>query len=278
MKRKYPMTAPMLKMERLRRRLRSLKSALIAFSGGVDSTFLLAVAHEELGERLLAVIATSPSYPVRELQAARRCARRLKVRHIVITTDEMKNPAFVRNAPDRCFHCKSELFERLTRIAARQGLTHVLDGSNADDRGDYRPGRRAAEAHGVLSPLMEIGFTKADIRAASVAMGLPTASKPALACLASRFPYGTAITVAGLKAVDHAENALRRFGFGQVRVRAHDRVARIELTRDEMARALDPAMSRRIVTAAKRAGFLYVTIDLEGYRTGSMNAVLADAS
>jgi uncharacterized protein len=251
-----------------------MRRVVIAFSGGVDSTFLAVVARQVLGDQVLAVTAVSPSLPAAELKSARGLAQRLKLRHRVIRSHEMDNPLFIRNLPDRCYHCKKELFGRLATIARRGGYAHVLDGSNADDCGDYRPGRQAAAEFGVRSPLMDLGVTKAEIRAASRAMGLPTADKPAFACLASRFPYGTKLTAPGLRAVDKAEKRLARLGFAQLRVRAHGDIARIELAPDQIGKALLPRIRQRMVQIAKEAGFRYVALDLQGYRTGSLNEIL----
>ncbi len=262
------------KMEALEKSLRSMGSVLVAFSGGVDSTFLAAVAQAVLGDRALAVTAESPSLPRHELEEARRLAELIGIRHRVVRSNEMSLPAFVHNAPDRCYHCKTELFGLLAEIARAEGLKQIVDGSNTDDAGDYRPGQQAAREKGIRSPLAEAGFGKKDIRAASERMGLPTADKPSFACLASRFPYGTQITEEKLRAVERAESALRLMGFTQVRVRAHDELARIELDPGEIERALSADFRFRIVEAVKSAGFKYVTVDLQGYRTGSMNETL----
>lgn len=254
--------------------LRALGSVIVAYSGGTDSAFLAAAAHGVLGGQAEAVTADSPSLPRKELAAARELAARIGIRHRVIETHEMENPAYRRNAPDRCFHCKTELFTLLGHLAREKESRTVVDGFNTDDLGDYRPGREAAGQLNVRSPLLEAKWSKADIRSASRLMGLPTADKPASACLASRFPYGTAITPEGLRSVEQAEDALRGLGFAMVRVRAHGKYARIELAAGDIERAVREPLRSEIVRQVKAAGFRFVALDLQGYRTGSLNEEL----
>jgi pyridinium-3,5-biscarboxylic acid mononucleotide sulfurtransferase len=270
--------SPEQKQQALAALLDSLGSALIAFSGGVDSTYLLWIARRTLGpERVVALTATSPTYPLHEFAESRRLAEAIGVRQLVVESNELEIPGFADNPPRRCYHCKHELFSLCVAKARELALTAVLDGANLDDLADYRPGHEAARELGIRSPLLEIGLNKADIRALSHAAGLPTAAKQPFACLASRFPYGTRITAARLHQVDHCESFLRAQGFGTFRVRFHDDTARIEVAATEMARLLEPALRQELVKICKAAGFTYVALDLEGYRTGSMNAGIAAA-
>jgi uncharacterized protein len=266
------------RLKKLRSILESMDRVVVAYSGGVDSSLLLKVASEVLGRKVYAVIASSPTYPEREIRAARALARKFKVGHEVIATSEMDNPAFTANPPLRCYHCKRELMGEIRKIADRMGIAVIVDGQNADDVGDYRPGARAAAEMGVRSPLREAGLSKADIRALSKRYGLPTWDKPAMACLASRFPYDTPITAEALAWVERSEDALRGLGFVQLRVRHHETVARIEVPPGEIARVVKPGMREKIVAALIKAGYTYVTLDLAGYRTGSMNETLAPSA
>ena len=252
--------------------LRQQAAVVVAYSGGVDSAYLAAVAGKVLGDRALAVTADSPSLARSHLERARAIAEQFALRLEIITTGEMDNPAYAANGPDRCYHCKSELFGRVMAVLrARFPDALLLDGTNADDAGDYRPGRAAAREQGVRSPLLEFGFTKSDIRIASRAMGLPTADAPASACLASRLPYGTSVTPERLAQVERAEAALMALGFRQVRVRHHGEVARIEVGPDELDRMLDPATRERALQGVTAAGYRYAALDLKGYRSGSLN-------
>lgn len=251
--------------------LRSLDSAAIAFSGGVDSAFLLAMAHEALGDRVLAVTLVSDSMPDQDREEAVRFCNDRNIRQVLLETDLLELEEFTHNPPNRCYYCKKDLFTRIRSLAEEQGIPFILDGSNADDAGDYRPGMQALTELGIRSPLLELDFTKAEIRAYSREMDLPTWDKPSLACLASRFVYGETITRNRLKMVGEAEQLLRHLGFRQMRVRIHDRMARIEVLPEEIARAAVPEIREKIVEKFTELGFLYITLDLKGYVTGSMN-------
>jgi len=258
----------------LRARLRAAGRVLVAFSGGVDSSYLAWVAHDELGEGALAVTAVSPSYPAAHRRVAEQVVRDFGIAHRFVETAEMASAAYRANRPDRCYHCKSELFAVLGALRDELGFDAVAYGVNTDDTGDFRPGHRAAAERGVLSPFLEAGLSKADIRALSRAAGLPTADLPASACLASRLPYGTEVTAERLRQVEEGEARLRDLGFRQVRLRHHGELARVEIDPAELPRALEPAMAKAIVAAVKPLGFRYVSLDLEGYRTGALNEVL----
>ncbi len=260
------------KWDTLKETLLSLGSVLVAYSGGVDSTLLLKVARDTLGEKASAVTVKGEVHPQWEVEEALQVARDMGVEPPVVELSVLDHPAFAANPPDRCYHCKRLIFTRLKEIARGRGLAWVVEGSNLDDLGDYRPGRRALEELGVRSPLLEAGLTKAEIRTLSRYLGLPTWDRPSLACLASRFPYGTALTAAALKQVDQAEAFLGELGFGQRRVRHHGDIARLEIEAGDWPILLENR--RRIVARLRELGYTYVTVDLAGYRTGSMNEVL----
>ncbi len=264
-----------IKYEQLKETLRGMQSVAVAYSGGVDSTFLLKVAVDELGpERVLGMIAVSESYPARELEEAKQLAQEMGARIRLIETEELSNPDYASNPVNRCFHCKTELFTKMFPLAKEEGLKEVLYGVNADDLGDFRPGIQAAKRMGARGPLQEAGLTKNEIRLLSRQLGLRTWDKPAYACLSSRIPYGQRITKEALLQVDAAEAFLQDLGFRQVRVRHHDKIARIEIPRDDMPRFFSSGAAELAAAKLKELGYQYVTLDLQGYRTGSMNEVL----
>lgn len=266
------------KYDVLRDILSSMGSVAIGYSGGVDSTLLVKVAVEVLGDKTLAMIGRSKTYPTREFEDAVALAERIGARYVVVDTEETDDLKFRENPPDRCYYCKTELFGKLQELAEREKIDWIADGTIADDVGDFRPGMRAKSEHHVRSPLLEAGMTKEDVRAVSKELGLPTWDKPSFACLSSRFPYGTGITTENLTKVDQAETYLRDAGFRRFRVRFHDEhTARIEVAPDDIPRFLDPAFREALVARLRELGFLYVTLDLKGYRTGSMNEVLSEA-
>lgn len=264
------------KYSRLKHRLLDLESVVVAFSGGVDSTLLLRVAADTLGpDKVLALTATSPTYPTFEFEQSRQLAAEIGVKQLVVESNELEIPGFAENNPRRCYHCKHELFSICLKYAAEQGFAAVLDGSNLDDLGDYRPGRDAIKELQVHSPLLEAGLGKEEIRQLSKQLQLPTWDKQPFACLSSRFPYGTEITAERLRQIDRCESWLRRQGFRNYRVRFHDQIARIEVAPAEIPRLLDSTLRGQLVSEFKAAGFTYVTLDLQGYRTGSMNETLS---
>lgn len=262
------------KVARLRSVLGGLESALVAFSGGVDSSFLLHEAAAVLGARCVAFTTVSPTTPAGDFDDARRLARALAVPHVVRDTDELAIPGYAANPVDRCWFCKDNLFVLCAEEARARGIAAVVDGANVDDLHDHRPGLAAAAEHGVRHPLVEAGFTKDDVRAASRAAGLDTWDRPASPCLSSRFPYGTAITREGLRRVADAEDVLRRLGLRDLRVRDHDRLARIEVPVDAMPLFLDPAVREHVTSALRHLGYLWVSLDLAGFRSGSLNVAV----
>jgi len=262
------------KSELLRENLASAGSLLVAYSGGTDSAYLAYAAHEALGERMLAVIADSPSLPRKELADAMAFAGLHGIPVRVLQTNELEKPEYARNDAQRCFHCKNELFTQMEEARTRLGFEYLAYGMNLDDRGEFRPGQRAAEMHGALAPLVDAGLSKQEIRVLAREAGLSLADKPSSACLSSRIEYGREVTAENLAQVERAEAALHALGFAQVRVRHHGNLARVEVAREDLERALTLSMLDRMTEAVRTAGFLYVTLDMQGYRSGSMNDVL----
>jgi pyridinium-3,5-biscarboxylic acid mononucleotide sulfurtransferase len=262
------------KLDNLKKHLKRLKSVAVAYSGGVDSTFLLKVAHEMLGDDVIAVTARSSTYPAREFREAADFVQKNGIRHVIITSEELDIEGFSDNPTNRCYYCKRELLSKISEVARSNNIRHVVEGSNVDDLGDYRPGMQAVKELGVGSPLKEAGLGKEEIRILSKRMDLPTWNKPPFACLASRFPYGQKITRDKLQAVDEAEQFLLDLGFRQVRVRHHDNIARIEVSTAERNKFFNTDLMDRIYEKFKQLGFIYTALDLQGYRTGSMNEVI----
>ncbi|WP_043884244.1 ATP-dependent sacrificial sulfur transferase LarE [Caldanaerobacter subterraneus] len=260
------------KLKKLRDYVKNLKRVLVAFSGGVDSTFLAKVAYEELGEDMLAVTISTPLHPKREIEESKKLAKVLGFPHLVVRYEEvLEIEEFKSNPLNRCYVCKKNLFSKLKDIAEERGFYYIVEGTNADDINDFRPGRKALKELGILSPLLDCGITKEEIRLFSKEMDLPTWNKPSYACLASRIPYGEEITYEKLSMVEKAEESLKSLGFDGFRVRYHGDVARIELRKEDMERVFEEDIRKKIVEGVKEAGFKYVALDLEGYRTGSLN-------
>ncbi|MGC9002216.1 MAG: ATP-dependent sacrificial sulfur transferase LarE [Dictyoglomus sp.] len=260
------------KLEELKNFLRDCKKVVVAYSGGVDSTFLLKVAKDTLGDNVLAVTLISPIFPEREIKEAKRIAEELGVRHIILKNDELlKHEEFIKNPPERCYICKKYNFQKIIEVAKENNIDCVLDGSNVDDLKDYRPGKMALKELGILSPLLELGFSKEEIRRLSREFNLPTSEKPSLACLATRIPYGERIEIERLKRIEEGEDYLTKLGFNQVRVRDYKNMARIEIEEENFSLILKKDIREKIIRKLKEMGYKYITLDLEGYRTGSMN-------
>jgi len=262
------------KQARLFQLLRDMERVIVAYSGGTDSAYLAWAAARTLGENAIAITADSASIPASHKRDAEDFVRRFAIRHEYVGTHEFENPDYLKNDPDRCFHCKDELFTVLDKIAGERGCSNIVYGVNRDDLGDYRPGQRAAGLHDVKAPLVDANLTKAEIRELSRRAGLPTWDRPAAACLSSRIPYGTPVTIQNIHTVEVGEEELKALGFRQFRTRFHGELVRIEISRDELPKALDPAMAARFTVIFKALGYKYVTLDLEGYRQGSLNEVL----
>jgi len=264
------------KLQRLKQLLQEMERVAVAYSGGIDSTLLLKVAYDCLGDNAVALTAISASLPADEREEAETIIRQIGAPYVPIDTNETSDPHYLANAPTRCYFCKSEVYDKLIEYARREGYNFVVDGTNADDVGDHRPGRQAARERGLRSPLQEVGFTKDEIRTLARGLGLPNWDKPAAACLSSRIPYGTTITLQMLSQVEQAERSLKQLGFQQMRVRHHNQVARIEVPPEEFAPVL--AQREQIIDKLKAVGYTYVTLDLAGFRSGSMNEVLVSTN